>query len=121
MLRASARRGSGAAWVLRSSSEPAPLVPFHPQLRLPNTLNVRFPRASGTALLAACPDVAASTGSACHDGGETASAVVLALGVGALDALGAVRLTLGRGTSAADIDRAAQALVQAWQQTAVAG
>ncbi len=108
-------------WLALLAQVPGLALNGHPQLRLPNTLNVRFPRASGTALLAACPDVAASTGSACHDGGETASAVVLALGVGALDALGAVRLTLGRGTSAADIDRAAQALVQAWQQTAVAG
>jgi cysteine desulfurase len=36
--------------------------------RLPNTLNVCFPEVSGTALLAATPEIAASTGSACHDG-----------------------------------------------------
>ena len=52
----------------------------HPTLRLPNTLNVRFPRASGNAILAGAPEIAASTGSACHAGGESASAVVLAMG-----------------------------------------
>ncbi|HEU4535013.1 MAG TPA: cysteine desulfurase family protein, partial [Polyangiaceae bacterium] len=48
---------------------------------LPNTLSVRFPGVSGDALLAATPDVAASTGSACHSGAESASAVILAMGV----------------------------------------
>jgi cysteine desulfurase len=90
----------------------------HAQLRLANTLNVRFPRVSGTALLAACPQVAASTGSACHDGGESASAVILALGVDPQDALGSVRLTLGRGTTAADVARAAELLVEAWRKMA---
>jgi cysteine desulfurase len=90
----------------------------HAQLRLANTLNVRFPRVSGIALLAACPQVAASTGSACHDGGESASAVILALGVDPQDALGSVRLTLGRGTTAADVARAAELLVEAWRKMA---
>lgn len=88
----------------------------HAQLRLANTLNVRFPRVSGTALLAACPQVAASTGSACHDGGESASAVILAMGVEPQEALGSVRLTLGRGTTAADVATAAELLVQAWRK-----
>src|SRR5690606_32510471 len=36
----------------------------HPAERLPNTLNVLFPRVSGRKLLEACPQVLASTGSA---------------------------------------------------------
>ncbi len=83
--------------------------------RLPNTLNVRFPRVSGTKLLAVAPEVAASTGSACHEGGETASAVLLAMGIPASEALGSIRLTLGRTTTADDVDRAATALVRTWQ------
>jgi cysteine desulfurase len=82
--------------------------------RLPNTLNVRFPRVLGSALLAATPAIAASTGSACHAGSETASAVLLAMGIPAVDALGSVRLTLGRGTTADDVEQAAAALSRAW-------
>ena len=93
----------------------------HPDLRLPNTLNVRFPRVSGTALLAATPDVAASTGSACHDGHESASAVILAMGVAPEAAVGSVRLTLGRATAEDDVDRAADALARGWQRALGAG
>jgi cysteine desulfurase len=86
----------------------------HVEDRLPNTLNVRFPKVSGTALLAATPEVAASTGSACHDGHETPSAVLLAMGVPAEEALGSVRLTLGRFTTNEEVERAADALSSAW-------
>jgi cysteine desulfurase len=86
----------------------------HEAQRLPNTLNVRFPYVSGTALLAVTPQVCASTGSACHDGQKTASSVLLAMGLSDADAVGAVRLTLGRSTTEADIDRAAQVLADSW-------
>jgi cysteine desulfurase len=82
--------------------------------RLPNTLNVRFPGVSGTSLLDATPEVAASTGSACHEGHETASAVLLAMGIPAAEAVGSVRLTLGRQTTDDEIARAAEALSRAW-------
>jgi cysteine desulfurase len=85
-----------------------------PERRLPNTLNVRFPAASGTAVLREAPEVAASTGSACHGADEHASSVIVAMGVDPLDALGSVRLTLGRSTRLADVDLAADALVRAW-------
>lgn len=90
----------------------------HESLRLPNTLNVTFPGMRGSAVLAAAGEVAASTGSACHEGGETPSAVLLAMGVEPSLALGAVRLSLGRATTAAEIDRAAQALVRATRSAA---
>jgi len=83
--------------------------------RLPNTLNVRFPRILGSALLAATPEIAASTGSACHAGCETPSAVLLAMGIPAVDALGSVRLTLGRATTADEVEHAAAALARAWR------
>jgi cysteine desulfurase len=91
----------------------------HAEQRLPNTLNVRFPHVSATALLSATPGVAASTGSACHEGGETASAVLLAMGISNIEALGSVRLTLGRTTTAHAVDRAAAALVGAWRSLAL--
>jgi cysteine desulfurase len=81
--------------------------------RLPNTVNGRFPGVRGSALLAKVPEIAATTGSACHAGEEHASAALTAMGIAAEDALGAVRLTLGRGTTEEEIDRAAELLVAA--------
>ena len=83
--------------------------------RLPNTLSVRFPGVSGTALLAAAPGVAASTGSACHGGQEQAPPVVVAMGVPPREALGTVRLTLGRGSTEEEVRRAGAALAKAWR------
>ncbi len=88
----------------------------HRDLRLPNTLNVRFPRASGNAVLAGAPEVAASTGSACHEGHDSASSVILAMGITPQDALGSVRLTIGRSTTDLEIARAAEALVRSYRQ-----
>jgi cysteine desulfurase len=86
----------------------------HVKERLPNTLNVCFPKVSGNTLLAATPEVAASTGAACHDGHDTPSGVLLAMGVSAEQAIGSVRLTLGRLTTDSEIERAADALSRAW-------
>jgi cysteine desulfurase len=86
----------------------------HPTDRLPNTLNLRFPGVSGSALLDACPAIAASTGSACHEAGEKASAVILAMGIPEQEAIGSVRLTLGRDNDQDDIDQAAELLHRAW-------
>jgi len=87
----------------------------HPQNRLPNTLNVRFPGIEGNTLLTACTAIAASTGSACHEAGASASSVILAMGVLENEAIGSVRLTLGRGSTLGDIDCAADELINAWQ------
>ncbi len=84
--------------------------------RLPNTLNVLFPGVSGRKLLEACPDVCASTGSACHADREEASAILLATGLDPEKALGAVRLSVGRQTSLDDADMAAASLAAAWFQ-----
>jgi cysteine desulfurase len=101
-------------WQRLASSVPGLALNGHRELRLPNTLNVRFPEASGNAVLEAAPEVAASTGSACHHGHESASAVLLAMGVSPEAALGSVRLSLGRSTTEGDIERAADALIRAW-------
>ncbi|MEZ4238086.1 MAG: cysteine desulfurase family protein [Myxococcota bacterium] len=82
--------------------------------RLPNTLHVRFPGVTGATILARCGSVAASTGSACHDGIEQPSQVLLAMGIAPGDALGAVRLSLGRSTTASEVVAAAAALAAAW-------
>lgn len=101
----------------RRLKEGVPALTLHgpPEARLPNTLNVRFPGVTGDSVLRGAPEIAASTGSACHAGQTTASAVILAMGVPAKDALGAVRLTLGRHTGEEDVERAARGLIRAWQ------
>lgn len=101
-------------WALLQRRVPNLALNGHVDERLPNTLNVRFPSVPGTALLGAVPEIAASTGSACHEGQESASAVILAMGIPPLEALGSVRLTLGRGSSGEEVARAAEALVRAW-------
>ena len=89
----------------------------HPEHRLPNTLHVSFPGASGRALLAeAAQVVAASVGSACHSEHDAVSGVLAAMGIGSARASGAVRLSVGRGTTREEVERAAEALVCAWQQ-----
>jgi cysteine desulfurase len=86
-----------------------------PVHRLPNTLNVLFPNASGRLLLEACPEVLASTGSACHAGSEDPSAILTALGLPREQALGAVRLSIGRATTPAEVETAATQLSAAWR------
>ncbi|MEU2876784.1 cysteine desulfurase family protein [Streptomyces sp. NPDC007070] len=81
--------------------------------RLPNTLNISVEGALGHELLAAAPEIAASTGSACHSGARTPSPVLTAMGVEPARALGALRLSLGRWTTPEDIETAATALVRA--------
>jgi cysteine desulfurase len=88
----------------------------HPEKRLPNTLNVLFPGVSGRAVLEACPAVLASTGSACHADSEEPSAILTALGLPRDKVLGAVRLSIGRATTEADIEGAAAELARAWRQ-----
>ncbi|WEV79012.1 cysteine desulfurase family protein [Janibacter cremeus] len=77
---------------------------------LPNTLMVAAPGRIGAEVLARVEDVAASTGSACHAGEHTPSAALLAMGLDHETALGAVRLSLGRSTTRAQIQHAAEVL-----------
>ncbi len=94
---------------------PALTLVGHRERRLPNTLNVLFPGVSGRQLLAACPGVLASNGSACHADSEEPSAILLALGIAREAALGTVRLSLGRHTTQTDVDSAADLLAAAWR------
>jgi cysteine desulfurase len=103
-------------WTLLIGHVPGLTLNGHVEDRLPNTLNVCFPQVSGTSLLAATPKVAASTGSACHDGNVAPSSVLLAMGVPAAEATGSVRLSLGRPTTDEEIECAADALWRAWSE-----
>ena len=91
----------------------------HPELRLPNTLNVSFLGHLGPKLLASVPRIAASVGSACHETkpGEEAkfkpSPVLTAMGCSDEVCRGAVRLSVGRWTTETEIDEAASLLATA--------
>ncbi len=84
----------------------------HPDLRLPNTLNVNFLGEYGGDLLERTQEVAASRGSACHAGHVTLSPVLKAMGVPPREGRGAVRFSVGRYTTEEEIDRAVAALVR---------
>jgi cysteine desulfurase len=84
----------------------------HPVERLPNTLNMSRSGLDGEMILANTPAIAASTGAACHAGRTEPSLVLLAMGISRDQALGAVRLSLGRWTTDVQVDQAAAALVE---------
>lgn len=82
----------------------------HPEHRLPNTLNVSFVGRFGADILARLEGVAASTGSACHTGHVELSPVLRAMRVEPEVGMGAIRFSLGRGTTSEDIDTVAAQL-----------
>ncbi len=85
----------------------------HAEKRLPNTLNASFLGLVGSELLDRVPEIAASTGSACHEGKIHQSPVLSAMGVPPEIGRGALRLTVGRFTTEEQVDRAADMLVRA--------
>jgi cysteine desulfurase len=76
----------------------------HPTDRLPNTLNVCFLGHKGHETLSQIPELAASCGSACHDGSYALSPVLQAMGVPESAALGAIRFSLGRGSNYEEVE-----------------
>ena len=79
--------------------------------RLPNTLNVSFPGFSGTDIICGIPAFGASTGAACHGPAVKLSHVLAAMGVPPEIGKGTVRLSVGRQTTAAEVDQAAALLL----------
>jgi cysteine desulfurase len=76
--------------------------------RLPNTASITFPGVDGEALLMALDleGLCASAGSACHSGSSTPSSVLVAMGLGADEARGTLRFSVGWSSADADVDRA---------------
>ena len=83
--------------------------------RLPNTSCLRFGTLDAEQVLGKLEraGVLASSGAACTAGGTQPSHVLLAMGESALNAKASVRLSTGRDTQAADIERAVAAAVLA--------
>jgi cysteine desulfurase len=86
--------------------------------RVPNTSNMAFPGADGESVVLGLDlaGICASTGSACSTGEPEPSHVLLAMGLTPREAQGAVRLSLGRGTTDADIDATVRALAATVQR-----
>jgi cysteine desulfurase len=82
----------------------------HADHRLPNTINVSFVGRVGSEILAKLDGVAASTGSACHAGEIQLSPVLKAMNVPPEVGMGAIRFSLGRGSTEAEIDEVVDAL-----------
>jgi cysteine desulfurase len=82
----------------------------HPDQRLPNNVNFSFAGVEGETLLLSLDmlGIAASSGSACSTGSTEPSHVLTALGLGSEIARGSLRLTLGKNTSEAEVDRTIQ-------------
>jgi len=76
--------------------------------RTPNTSNITFPGIEGEALIIALDlkGLACSTGAACSSGAVEPSHVLTAIGLPASEARASIRFSLGRHTTAAEIDTA---------------
>ncbi|MCI0330295.1 MAG: cysteine desulfurase [candidate division Zixibacteria bacterium] len=74
--------------------------------RLPNTLNISFPGLDGEAIIVGLDmeGVAVASGSACTSGATEPSHVLVALGLSEREALGSIRVSLGRDNTEEDVD-----------------
>lgn len=82
----------------------------HPEQRIAGILNLSFAGIAAEALLAATPEIAVSTGSACTSASYEPSHVLRAMGCDEWQMRGAVRFSLGRFSTNADIDLAVAAI-----------
>jgi cysteine desulfurase len=100
--------------LLRELGKEAVRLNGHPEKRLPNTLNLSFKGVQANVLLAEIGEqVAASAGAACHADSVDISGVLRAMQVPVEWAKGTVRFSVGRGTTAEEVDRAARIVAQA--------
>jgi len=76
----------------------------HPEKKLPNTWNISFGGLTAIEVMAALDGVAVSPGAACHGDLVEPSHVLVAMGTDPGLARGAIRFSLGRETTEAEID-----------------
>ncbi|MHB8846073.1 MAG: cysteine desulfurase family protein [Nitrospirota bacterium] len=83
----------------------------HPSKKLPNTWNISFEGHDAAAVMDALGrDIAVSPGAACHGDTVNASHVLVAMGVPQELSRGAIRFSLGRETTEAEIDTVVELL-----------
>ncbi|KIQ55588.1 cysteine desulfurase family protein [Meiothermus taiwanensis] len=94
---------------------PGVVLNGHPTLRSPKHVNVTVQEADGEGLLLNLDllGVAVSSGSACSSGSLEPSHVLLAIGRSKEEAKASVRFSLGRYTTEAEVDQAAQVFAEA--------
>lgn len=87
--------------------------------RLPNTSSISFSKTNGEVILAKLNDleIFVSTGSACNAENHTASAVLQAMNIPYSDAMGAIRFSLGRYNTEAEVDFVIEKLPQIIEET----
>lgn len=85
----------------------------HAQARIPGNLNISFAYVEGEGLMMGVRMLAVSSGSACTSASLEPSYVLRALGVGDELAHTSLRMGLGRFTTEADVDFAADAIIKA--------
>ena len=83
--------------------------------RLPNTLAISFPGASGEAILARVPELCAAASFGGNGNPQSKSSTLAAIGASNAIARGTLRLSIGPQTSDDDISRAASLLLGAWE------
>jgi cysteine desulfurase len=79
-----------------------------PETTVPNTINFQLPGVDGEELIANCPELAISTGSACNSANPEPSHVLLGLGLSFKAASESVRVSLGRQNTLNEVTDAAQ-------------
>jgi len=84
----------------------------HPEKRLPNTLSVCFKSIEANTLLAEIESVAASAGAACHSDSVKISSVLQAMEVPVEYAMGTVRFSTGKMTTAEEVNRTVAVFVK---------
>jgi len=84
----------------------------HPEKRLPNTLNVSFPKVEANTLLSQLDGVAASAGAACHADNVDVSPVITAMKIPMDYAMGTIRFSTGRHTTENEINLAAKSIIE---------
>ena len=84
----------------------------HPEKRLPNTLSISFRGREANTMLSAMKRVCASAGAACHADRVEVSSVLEAMAVPLDYAMGTLRFSVGRSTTAEEIDFALDEISQ---------
>lgn len=85
----------------------------HPTKRLAHLTNISFGFVEGESLMMALKEIAMSSGSACTSASLEPSYVLKALGVGDDLAHSSLRISMGRWTTEAEIDYAAEKIIEA--------
>jgi len=85
-----------------------------PEICLPNTLSISFKGVPADTLLSTLPKLAASAGAACHPAGVTSSHVLVAMGVTTDLAMGTIRLSTGKYSTAEEMKLAAKLIGEAY-------